>query len=101
MSYTMTLDMPQKATEYIRRREVQLRPALNSIVVAFVATQMQYEDSLVQDDRAKAADVADEPCRNDVNAVMAAFDELAASTSARRSEPYVFNRADAYAETLA
>jgi len=101
MSYTMTLDMPQKATEYIRKREVQLRPALNSIVIAFVASQMQYEDLLAQDDRAKAAEESDGSCRNDVKAVMAAFDELVTSTSTRRSEPYVFNRADAYAETLA
>ena len=31
--------------------------------------------------------------------VMAEFDELVRKTSSRRTEPYVFSRADAYAET--
>jgi len=44
MSYTMTLDMPQKATEYIERRGVRFQNELNAIVLAFVTTQMQNED---------------------------------------------------------
>jgi len=44
MSYTMTLDMPQKATEYIERRGVRFQNEVNAIVLAFVTTQMQYED---------------------------------------------------------
>jgi len=43
MSYTMTLDIPERTTEFVRRREARLRPALNSIVVAFVTSQMLYE----------------------------------------------------------
>jgi len=37
--------------------------------------------------------------RREAMTVMDTFDALATTTSARRSEPYVFNRADAYAET--
>jgi len=44
MSYTMTLDMPQKATEYIERRGARFQNEVNAIVLAFVMTQMQYED---------------------------------------------------------
>jgi len=44
MSYTMTLDMPQKATEYIERRGIRFQKEVNAIVLAFVTTQMQYED---------------------------------------------------------
>ncbi len=44
MSYTMTLDMPQKATEYIERRGIRFKNEVNAIVLAFVTTQMQYED---------------------------------------------------------
>jgi len=44
MSYTMTLDMPQKATEYIERRGIRFQNEVNAIVLAFVTTQMQYED---------------------------------------------------------
>jgi len=92
MSYTMTLDIPERTTEFVRKRESQLRPALNAIVVAFVATQMQYEDSLARGNGLAS--------KSGVESVMAAFEKLAVATSARRSKPYVFNRADAYAETL-
>jgi len=101
MSYTMTLDIPERTTEFVRRREARLRPALNSIAVAFITTQMSYEDSLDRDDGINVADAACESGRDEVKTIMAAFDKLATSTSARRTEPYVFNRADAYAETLA
>jgi len=50
MSYTMTLDMPQKATEYIERRGVRFQNEVNAIVLAFVTTQMQYEDVPVSTD---------------------------------------------------
>jgi len=43
MSYTMTLDMPQKATEYIERRGSRFQHEVSAIVLAFVTTQMQCE----------------------------------------------------------
>jgi len=101
MSYTMTLDMPERTTEFVRRREARLRPALHSIVVAFITTQMRYEDSLDRDDAVNAADADRESRQDEVGVIMAEFDKLATLTSARRDSPYVFNRADAYAETLA
>jgi len=101
MSYTMTLDMPERTTEFVRSREERLRPALNSIVVAFITEQMQHEDSLGRDVCANATVAECESRQEEVGAIMTAFDRLATLTSARRSQPYVFNRADAYAETLA
>jgi len=43
MSYTMTLDMPQKATEYVERRGARFRDQLNAIVLAIITTQMEQE----------------------------------------------------------
>ena len=37
--------------------------------------------------------------RREAKRVMAEFDELVQKTSVRRTEPYVFNRADAYLDT--
>lgn len=38
--------------------------------------------------------------KRELKSVMDSFDALVDSTSARRDHPYVFNRADAYAETM-
>jgi len=42
MSYTMTLDMPEKTAAYVRRSP-RLVQELNAIIVAVVATRMQNE----------------------------------------------------------
>ena len=39
--------------------------------------------------------------RREVESVMSEFDALVEKTSNRRDSPYVFNRADAYAEVMA
>ena len=39
--------------------------------------------------------------RRDLDAAMSEFDALVETTSKRRDTPYVFNRADAYAEVMA
>ena len=38
--------------------------------------------------------------RRETDLAISEFDALVAKTSARRDEPYVFNRADAYAEAV-
>ena len=43
MSYTMTLDMPGKATAYVERRGSRFQSQLRSLVIAFVTTEMQRE----------------------------------------------------------
>lgn len=43
MSFTMTLDMPQKATEYVERRGTRYRDQLNAIMLAIITTQMEHE----------------------------------------------------------
>lgn len=44
MSYTMTLDVPQKTAAYIGARP-QLRRELNAIFIAIVATKMQCDSA--------------------------------------------------------
>jgi len=46
----MTLDMPQKATEYIERRGSRFQREVSAIVLAFVTTQMQCEGQLTSSD---------------------------------------------------
>ena len=43
MSYTMTLDMPGKASAYVARRGSLFQSQLRSLVIAFVTTEMQRE----------------------------------------------------------
>ena len=43
MSYTMTLDMPGKASAYVERRGAHFQSQLRSLVIAFVTTEMQRE----------------------------------------------------------
>jgi len=44
VSYTMTLDMPQRVTEYVERRGARYRDQLNAIVLAIINTQMEQDD---------------------------------------------------------
>lgn len=44
MSYTMTVDMPERAKAYIRRQGPRFSEELNAIVLAVVQAKMQYED---------------------------------------------------------
>jgi len=44
MSYTMTMDMPRKASAYLERRGPRFRAQLQSLVIAFVMSEMQNDE---------------------------------------------------------
>jgi len=44
MSYTMTMDMSQKASAYLERRGPRFLAQLQSLVVAFVMSEMQNDE---------------------------------------------------------
>jgi len=55
MSYTMTVDMPERAKAYIMRQGPRFSEELNAIVLAVVQAKMQYEDLPTSDADEEAA----------------------------------------------
>jgi len=44
MSYTMTIDAPEKVTSYVERRGPRFKALLGSMFIAFVTYEMQQEE---------------------------------------------------------
>ena len=77
---SITIDLPpamaQEAREYVTARGTTLERMLLDCLAAELK------------------------CRRDLDSVLSEFDALVETTSKRRTTPYAFNRADAYAEVM-
>jgi len=58
MSYTMTMDMSQKASDYLERRGPRFRAQLQSLVIAFVMSEMQNDENACSSPSNSGADFA-------------------------------------------
>jgi len=49
MSYTLTLDIPEKTMSYVRSKGPRFQAEMSALFVAIVSTKMQYETDMVSD----------------------------------------------------
>lgn len=95
MSYTMTVDMPEGATAYVKRRGELFQRELDAVVLAFITTRMELEGS-------DPADVSEEGSASSVESGLDLFNRLRENAPLMEDEELnVFDRVRDYGREVA
>jgi len=84
MSYTLTIESPEKAAWFERQRAKMSAAELGELFVLFLAERVSHA-----------------PAPSDEDLALSQWDELVSAGKGRLDKPYQFRRADAYDEELA